>query len=194
MIPWTLIIAGVLFTLGGALVLLLLLFLPVYERFEVVFDKDKEVVQSRTDRDFMRVVQREKKRLTRDSISSVFAGILMFFAGLYLGFAAKGAGFWPYKMLFPDKAVTAQVWDKINADGQFVDTDGKAYTYYILVSGQEVSLSGEPCADLADLKQRLTEVKRENTVIIYDSFAVSSCYRGVVKILDELGMTYEETK
>jgi len=194
MIPWTLIIAGVLFTIGGALVLLMLLFLPIYERFEVVFDKDKEVVQSRTDVTFMKVVQREKKRLTRDSIICVFAGILMFFAGLYLGYAAKGAGFWPYKMLFPEKAVTAQVWDKINADGQFVDTDGTAYTYYILVSGDDVSLSGEPCTDLADLKKRLAEIKRENTVIIYDSFAISSSYRGVVKILDELGITYEETK
>ena len=117
----------------------------------------------------------------------------MFFAGFSLGYAAKGDGFWLYRKLFPDRIVV-HTWDEINENGQYVADDGRAFTYYVLVSGDKVSLSGEPCADLEDLEKRLTEIKRENTVIIIDSFAVSSTYRGVEKMLNEMGIDYEETR
>ena len=194
MIPWILIIAGVLCTLVGVLGLAALVLLPVAERFEIVFDKDKDIVQSRTDTKVGKLVWQEKRHLTRDFIICVFAGVMMFFAGMYLGYAAKGDSFWPYKKMFPNQVAAVPVWDEINADGQFVATDGRAYTYYILVSGDEVSLSGEACTDLNDLVKKLSDIRRENTVIIIDSFAVSSTYRGVEKILDEMGSEYEETK
>lgn len=117
----------------------------------------------------------------------------MFFAGFYLGYAAKGDGFWLYRKLFPNRIVV-HTWDEINENGQYVSEDGKAYTYYVLVSGDEISLSGEPCADLAELKNKLTEIKRENTVMIVDSFAVSATYHGVKKLLNEIGIDYEETR
>jgi len=194
MIPWTLIILGALCTLAGVLGLLALLLLPIADRFEIVFDKDKEVISARTDAEVGKIVWHEKKKLTRDFIICILIGIMMFFAGMYLGYAAKGDSFWPYRKMFPNRVAVVPVWDEINDAGQFVATDGKAYTYYILVSGNEVSLSGETCTDLNDLKKRLSEIKRENTVIIIDSFAVSSTYRGVENMLDELGIVYEETK
>ena len=194
MIPWTLIILGVLCAGIGVLGLLALLLLPIAERFEIVFDKDKEIISARTDSDVGKIVWHEKRNLTRDFIICILAGIMMFFAGMYLGYAAKGDSFWPYKKMFPNRVAAVPVWDEINDAGQFVATDGKAYTYYILVSGDEVSLSGEPCVDLTDLEKKLSEIKRENTVMIIDSFAISSTYRGVEKVLDELGIAYEETK
>ena len=194
MIPWTLIILGVLCAGIGVLGLLALLLLPIAERFEIVFDKDKEIISARTDSDVGKIVWHEKRNLTRDFIICILAGIMMFFAGMYLGYAAKGDSFWPYKKMFPNRVAAVPVWDEINDAGQFVATDGKAYTYYILVSGDEVSLSGEPCTDLNDLEKKLSEIKRENTVMIIDSFAISSTYRGVEKVLDELGIAYEETK
>lgn len=194
MIPWTLIILGVLCAGIGVLGLLALLLLPIAERFEIVFDKDKEIISARTDSDVGKIVWHEKRNLTRDFIICILAGIMMFFAGMYLGYAAKGDSFWPYKKMFPNRVAAVPVWDEINDAGQFVATDGKSYTYYILVSGDEVSLSGEPCTDLNDLEKKLSEIKRENTVMIIDSFAISSTYRGVEKVLDELGIAYEETK
>ena len=193
MIPWTLIIIGALLTVFGVLGWISLFVLPFFERFEVVYDKDKEIIQARTDPEFGKQVWYEKKHLKRDFTICIFAGILMFFAGFYLGYAAKGDGFWLYRKLFPDRVVV-HTWDEINENGQYVADDGRAFTYYVLVSGDKVSLSGEPCADLADLEKRLTEIKRENTVIIIDSFAVSSTYRGVEKMLNEMGIDYEETR
>ena len=193
MIPWTLIIIGALLTVFGVLGWISLFVLPFFERFEVVYDKDKEIIQARTDPEFGKQVWYEKKHLKRDFTICIFAGILMFFAGFYLGYAAKGDGFWLYRKLFPDRIVV-HTWDEINENGQYVADDGRAFTDYVLVSGDKVSLSGEPCADLEDLEKRLTEIKRENTVIIIDSFAVSSTYRGVEKMLNEMGIDYEETR
>ena len=193
MIPWILIIAGILLAVFGILGLISLLVLPIFERFEVVYEKEKEIIQSRTDSEFAKHVWYEKRHLTRDFTICIFAGVLMFFAGFYLGYAAKGDGFWLYRKLFPNRIVV-HTWDEINESGQYVSEDGRAYTYYVLVSGDKVSLSGEPCANLEELKIRLTEIKRENTVIIIDSFAVSSTYRGVKTILNEMGMDYEETR
>lgn len=193
MIPWILIIVGALCTVFGVLGLISLVLLPIFERFEIVYDKDKEIIQARMDKEYGRHVWYEKKHLTRDFTICIFAGILMFFAGLYLGYAAKGDGFWLYRKLFPDR-IAVHTWDEINESGQFVSEDGKAYTYYVLVSGDTVSLSGEPCADLEELKTKLAAIKRENTVMIIDSFAVSSTYRGVKTILSEMGIDYEETR
>ena len=193
MIPWTLIIVGALCTVFGVLGLISLLLLPIFERFEIVYDKDKEIIQARMDKEYGRHVWYEKKHLKRDFTICVFAGILMFFAGFYLGYAAKGDGFWLYKKLFPDK-IAVHTWDEINESGQYVSETGKAYTYYVLISGDEVSLSGELCADLTELKDKLSAIKRQNTVMIIDSFAVSSTYRGVEKVLNELGIDYEETR
>lgn len=197
MIPWILIIAGALCAIVGLLGLLAILLLPIADRFEIVFDKDKEVVQARLDAKVGRLVWEEQKRLTRDFAICVLVGVLMFFAGAYLGYAAKGEGFLLYRLFYAEELKAQeklQAWDKLNEDGQYVDEDGTSYTYYILVSGTEISLSGEPCADLADLQGKLSEIKRENTVILYDSFAVASTYRGVEAVLNELGIEYEETK
>ena len=193
MIPWTLIIIGVLLTVLGVLGWISLFVLPFFERFEVVYDKDKEIIQARTDPEFGKHVWYEKKHLKRDFTICIFAGILLFFAGFYLGYAAKGDGFWLYRKLFPDRIVV-HTWDEINEKGQYVSDDGRAFTYYVLIDGDKVSLSGEPCTDLEDLEKRLLQIKRENTVIIIDSFAVSSTYYGVEKMLNEMGIDYEETR
>ncbi len=194
MIPWTLIILGALCTILGVIGLLSLFLLPIFERFEIVYDKDKEIIQARMDPEFGKHVWYEKKNLTRDFMICILVGLLMFFSGFYLGYADRGEDFWLYKKLFPSKQTMAPVWDEINEAGQFVAADGRAYTYYILVSGEEISLSGTQCSGMGDLEKRLSEIKRENTVIIIDSFAVSSAYRSVEELLNRMGIDYEETR
>lgn len=193
MIPWTLIIVGALCTVLGVLGWISLFLLPLHDRFEVVYDKDKEVIQSRLDPEYGRQVWYEKRHLKRDYTILIFVGILLFSTGFYLGYAAKGDDFWLYQKLFPDR-ITTLVWDDINEDGQYVAENGKAYTYYIRVEKNEISLSDEKCADLTDLKNRLSNIRRENTVMIIDSFAVASTYHAIVEMLKEMGMDYEETR
>ena len=197
MIPWTLIIIGALCTIVGVLGIIALLLLPIADRFEIVFDKDKDIVQSRLDAKVGRIVREEQKRLTRDFVICIFAGVLMFFAGVYLGYAAKGEGFWPYRKLFANNIAEQEKWqvsDRFNEAGQYVAEDGKTYTYYVIIDGEKITFSGVKCAGLEELEVKLSEIRRENTIILYDRFAVSSIYHGVEDMLNKLGFDYEETQ
>lgn len=194
MIPWGLIIVGVIATLFGVIgILSLVIWLPIKATFKTVYDSDIEFIRARSDLKMHRIVEHNTRKLRNLYLICCIMGPSMFFAGIYLGYAAEGEGFWFYKKFYPE-AIEIQVWDDINEEGQFVSADGKEYTYYILVSGKDISLSGEKCVDVAELENRLSKIRRENTVILIDSFAVSSVYHSVEAVLNELGIEYEETK
>ncbi len=194
MIPWILMIIGVVAVLAGGFGLLsLYIYLPIKEKFEIVYDRDKEFIQARLDSETQSVVAYHKKQLQTLFLISFLLGWMMLLSGFYLGYAAQGEEFWLYQKLYP-QASANQVWDELNDEGQFVAESGKAYTYYIVISGKEISLCGEPCADYNDLKEKLAQIRKENTVMVIDSFAVSSTYHSVENILNELGLSYEETR
>lgn len=193
MIPRILVVVGALLVIGGVLGLISLLLLPIKERFEVVYDREYDYIRARLNKDIARYVRREARKLARDFILIVLTGVMMLFIGFYLGFTAEGDGFWFYERFYPQEA-SNQVWDQLNENGQFVATDGQVYTHYILVSGEEISLGGKKCTDLADLKDKLSAIRRENTVILIDSFAVASVYHAIEDICTELGIRYEETQ
>lgn len=194
MIPWILMIIGAVAVLvGGFGLLSLYIYLPLKEKLEIVYDRDKEFIKARLDSETQSVVTYHKKQLQTLFLISFLLGGMMFLSGFYLGYAAQGEGFWLYQKLYP-QASANQVWDELNDEGQFVSESGKTYTYYIVISGQEISLCGEPCADYNDLKEKLTQIRKENTVMVIDSFAVSSAYHSVENILNELGLSYEETR
>lgn len=195
MIPWTFIIVGAIATVVGVIGLLsLYIWLPIKEKFEIVYDRETEFIRARLDLEIQNFVEYHTRQLRNIFIISCFIGPVIFFAGIYLGYVAEGEEFWPYRKLFYSQTISNQVWDEINEQGQFVADDGKVYTYYILVSGKEISFCGEECEDISDLKEKLSQIKRENTVIIIDSFSVLSSYQAVKKILNELGIEYEETR
>jgi len=193
MIPTILIVLGALLVIAGILGLLSILFLPLKERLEIVYDREYDFIRSRMDAEIRRHVWHEKRYLTRDFGICCIIGLLLFGSGVYLGYTEKGEGFWFYKHFLAEEQ-TGSLWDAINEEGQYVAEDGRAYTYYILVSGQEISLSSEPCGDLSDLKSRLEDIRRESTVMLIDSFSVSSTYHDVKELLNDLGIEYEETR
>lgn len=194
MIPWILIVVGVLCIIIGILGLLsLFIYLPLKEKFEVVYDREYDFIRARLDSDIQKYVDHKKMELIHIFLISCIMGILMFLSGMYLGYLAQGEDFWLYKKFYAEKD-TSQVWDAINEDGQFVSENGKAYTYYILISGKEISLSGELCIDLQQLKSKLSVIKKQNTVMLIDSFAVASTYHSIELLLNELGIEYEETR
>ncbi len=194
MIPWIMMIAGTAMVLLGGLGLAsLYIYLPLKEKLEIVYDRDEEFIWARLDPRKRKIVRYKTKQLRMEFLVLCLIGSMLFGVGLYLGYAAEGEGFWFYQKFYP-QAANDQVWDDLNEEGQFVSESGKAYTYYIVVSGREISLCGEPCADGVDLKEKLSQIRRENTVMVIDSFAVASAYHSVEKVLNELGLSYEETQ
>lgn len=192
MIPRAFIVIGIFMMIIGVIGLLSLILLPIKERHEIVYDREYDYIRSRMDPIVGKFVWRAKKELIRDYFICLFMGVLLFFAGLYVGFAEEGEGFWFYKQFYPQDAAS-QIWDDIDEDGKYVAEDGRKYTYYILVSGKEVSISGEKCADLEEVENRLSAIKRENKVILIDSFAAAFTYHSIMDMLNELGIEYEES-
>lgn len=192
MIPRAFIVIGIFMMIIGVIGLLSLILLPIKERHEIVYDREYDYIRSRMDPIVGKFVWRAKKELIRDYFTCLFMGVLLFFAGLYVGFAEEGEGFWFYKQFYPQDAAS-QIWDDIDEDGKYVAEDGRKYTYYILVSGKEVSISGEKCADLEEVENRLSAIKRENKVILIDSFAAAFTYHSIMDMLNELGIEYEES-
>lgn len=192
MIPRAFIVIGIFMMIIGVIGLLSLILLPIKERHEIVYDREYDYIRSRMDPIVGKFVWRAKKELIRDYFICLFMGVLLFFAGLYVGFAEEGEGFWFYNQFYPQDAAS-QIWDDIDEDGKYVAEDGRKYTYYILVSGKEVSISGEKCADLEEVENRLSAIKRENKVILIDSFAAAFTYHSIMDMLNELGIEYEES-
>ena len=56
MIPWILIIAGALCTVVGVLGLFMILVLPLKDRLETVFEKEKDVIQARLNTEIRKYV------------------------------------------------------------------------------------------------------------------------------------------
>lgn len=189
MIPYILICIGIILMLVAIIGFIRLLLLP--------FNRMREVVYKRED-DFLKYESREGKKYLKQSLNqltwlyviTLFAGIVCFFLGVYLGYAAKGDSFWFYKQIFGEDSKT-EYWDKISEEGKFIADDGTEYTYYILVSGDEYIFSGVECLDFDELKKNIEEIRRENTVILIDSYAVASKYHAAEKLLKELGIKYE---
>ena len=198
MIPWILMIIGAAAVLFGVYGLFIwYIWSPLKERLPDS-KSEKTLIHALLIHENQRLGLQYDDKITRKQSGTVFLiifllGLLSAFSGFYLGYAAQGEGFWLYQKLYP-QASANQVWDELNDEGQFVAESGKAYTYYIVISGKEISLCGEPCADYNDLKEKLAQIRKENTVMVIDSFAVSSTYHSVENILNELGLTYEETR
>ena len=115
-----------------SILLSLYIYLPLKEKFEIVYDRDKEFIKARVDSETQYTVSYYRKQLQTLFLISFSIGWMMLLSGFYLGYAAQGEGFWLYQKLYP-QASTNQVWDELNEEGQFVSESGKVYTYYIVI-------------------------------------------------------------
>ena len=134
--------------------------------------------------------QADRKFLFSLGIGCVLLGALLILAGWAWGFNRQGDGFWLNRYLSGEQGISDK-WDRISESGSFIAEDGTEYPYYLLIQGNTYEFSGEVCADIEDVQEQLTKMKRENTVMLIDSFAVSSKIKEAEKMLKEMGIKYE---
>ena len=187
MIPYILIIAGVIAVIYGLIGLIKMAFLPLVRAHQVVFKRKDDYLFYENARG-QRVLKSQKKFLLNIYITLVIVGTLLVVTGFYAGFTDHGTDFWLYKTLF--HAGETQRNDRITEDGQYVASDGKTYNYYILVKGSEIYFKDELCDN--DLEDKIKGFDRTNTIVIYDDFAVSSKFHYVIDLLDKSGIRYIE--
>lgn len=189
MIPYILIIIGIPLAIFGLLGLISLAVLPYRRLKKAVYEFEDDILKfsSETGR---RQYNQWLKQIVWIYILSLFLGVSFFFLGIYLGYAAKGSSFWFYEQIFGEE-IHDDYWDCITEDNKFVSNSGNTYTYYILITEDKYNFCGEECKDLNDLREKLSKIRRENTVILLDSFAFSASYHNAENILKELGIKYE---
>lgn len=189
MIPILCIIAGILLGISGIIGLLSLLFLPFKRMTRIVYDKEDDFLKYESNSG-KRVFKRNLKQLTWVYVGMIFFGVILFCGGIYLGYAAKGDSFWFYRQIFGED-VKEDYLEQITEEGKFAANNGKEYTYYILVEGEEYIFSGEKCADFDELKEKVKDIRIGNPVILIDNYAVSSKYHAAENLLKESGLKYE---
>ena len=135
---------------------------------------------------------RKRDRAFLGSWDGFFAiiGIVLFFFGWSLGYNQKGEGF-IFNRFISGESIKTEKWDRLTENGSFISDSGNEYPYYLLVSGNTYEFCGEVCENTEDVKTKLSKIKRENTVIIIDSYAVSSKIKEAESILTEMGIKYE---
>ncbi len=189
MVPYILIIAGFIIGIYGIIGLIRIALLPLVRAHQVVFKRKDDYLFYENETG-QRVLKSQMKFLLNIYITSIFVGFLLTITGYYLGFTDHGPDFWLYKTFFSSEE--AQKSDRINAEGQYISSDGKEYNYYILIRGSDIFFKDELCVDSAALEEKIKGFDRTNTIVIHDDFAVSSAYRLVTGLLDSSGIHYIE--
>ncbi len=189
MIPVIMIILGLLMTLTGIVFIILIRFSPNVVKIRSIFgflelEEDKRITPLR---------QKHRRELTSYSIVLSLIGIVVAVIGWCWGFAEKGENFWFYRK-YKEHIISEETpgeWDKISEDGKYTDNNGNKYTYYIVIKGKDIKFCKDDCSSAAGLREKLSSVPRENTIIIADSYAVASEVESVKALLTEMGFKYE---
>ena len=189
MIPYILIIVGIITAICGLIGLIKLILLPLVRAHKVVFERKDDYLFYENELG-QRVLKSQIRFLCNIYISLLLTGALLIFSGFYLGFTEHGTDFWFYKILYSNNEEYSH--DRITKDGQYIALDGKKYNYYILIRGADIYFKEDKCKDNSALEEHIKGFDRTNTIVIYDDFAVSSEYHFVLDLLKKSGIHYIE--
>lgn len=190
MIPYLLIILGIISTLWGLIGAFRIAILPIVRAKEIVFKSKDDYIFYETSKG-KRLLKSKTKFLLNIYITLIIVGILAVLFGFYVGFSEHGEDFWLYKRFF-DVSNSEQKSDRISDEGKYIAKDGNEYNYYILIRENNIFFKDEACPDITDLKEKIENFDRTNTIVIFDDFAVSSTYHSVVDLLHKSGIEYIE--
>ena len=186
MIPTILIVAGTLIILISSIWLVRILLSPLVVKWRSIRGEVELIDTGAVKK------KRKQDRLFLGSLATVFIliGVFLTLSGWAWGYNIRGDGFWLNQYLSGDNGISEK-WDRISDDGDFVSQDGTEYPYYLLVRGDKYEFCGEPCESIVELREKLSKIKPENTVMIIDSFAVSSKIKEAKVLLNEMRISYE---
>lgn len=189
MIAYILIGVGILLSLFAIIGFIRILLLPLRKMHQVVFHWEDDVLKYRDGAGRLEY-QSRLRELIVVYICCLLVGISSFFLGIYLGYAEKGDSFWFYEKVFGPEEKENQ-WEQITEDNKFKAKDGNTYSFYLIVEGDSFIFCGEKCSDADSLRERLDSIRRENTVILIDSYAVAGFFNDAEKLLKQMGIKYE---
>lgn len=194
MIPILLMIIGGLMIVISLVGVFAFIFQPFYENYQVVIKREDDYAHYVTPSG--QAYLRTRTRSYFRWIAILFAvGCIMFFTGLYMGYGSRG-----FNMLFSLQkkeesaeynAIESELAEGFYLHGNYVADDGRIYTHYLVVKGNDVYYKDVLIGDTEALRAYIPNFNIENSFYIVDGYAASSTYKEVMNILSESGFEYE---
>ena len=195
MIPIIMMIAGGILILLSLIGLLQFLFEPFRRTYRIVIKRVDDYAHYTSPRNFA-MLQKARRTYLMGILVMFVVGFILSYAGAYLQFGERGFGF-----LFStnalegsdkeDAAVTGELEDRIDENGNYIDGAGKPYSNYIVVKGNVVVFKDHEFKDMNEFKSFIQDISDMGTVYVVDDYAASSTYNEVVDMLDECGFDHE---
>ena len=194
MIPTILIIIGGILTGIGLFGFGALLFEPFFRAINIVFKRKDDYVFYET-KPGKNLLQKEYKALRGGFGFMLAVGIVLLALGLFLKHSNTGNDFLlsenvPGITKGDDSSQYNELLDPSGTD-KFRDENGNEYSYYIVVTKNEIKVNGMLIPDKDVLKELLLQMDRTNTVFLIDDFAASKTFNDVMELLDECGMKFK---
>lgn len=188
---YLLILFGMIVFLFGVIGLIRVWLLPLSEDYQIVIKRKDDYVFYET-KQGKALFYQHKRDLVTELWVCVLIGVVAMAAGMYLGCADAGARnkFLPYRLLFGNY-IQEEVDDNLVKEGnntKYVDSDGKEYSYYIYIIGDEVSVSG---VEYESPEAAVNAIRLDNTAILIDNYAEATTRYTVEKLLMEKGINFE---
>lgn len=181
---------------GGAMVLcsvigfLKFLFQPLVETYQVVIKREDDYAHYTSPTGIAYLNEHKKKYLILLAVLFV-AGSAIFSAGLYMRFGSRG-----FEMLLSPEAAFSQKYDAVDSelaegfdeDGNYIAENGKIYSYYVKVKGNEVYYGDKLIGNADDFREYVTGIDKNTRLYLIDAYASSATYHEVMSLLEENGI------
>jgi len=193
---------GTLLMIVGALIgipsffgLMMVMFEPIHSTFQIVFKRVDDYVFYETPHG-KKLLQRSKQHLTKSFVFFFVVGVVCFGAGWFLKYGPHGND-----SLFSQQVESGtyvgddsiqNIQENANkAKGTYVDANGKEYSYFIIISGQNISYNNQRIGGIEEFATFVKTLDRTKSIYIVDDFAVAATYHKVLELLTESGLNYE---
>ena len=194
MIPVIMMIIGGILILISVFGFLAFLFEPLIKNYRIVIKREDDYTHYTSPRNFA-MLQTARKEYCAGLAVMFAVGCVLFFSGAYLLFGERGFGFLfstqEERVSDVDIAVSDEISDSIDKDGNYVDESGTAYSNYIIVKGIEILFNGETIGGTEDFRSFILGCADLGKIYVADGYAASSTYHEVIDILKENGFDYE---
>ncbi|MBR4174255.1 MAG: hypothetical protein IKR56_02840 [Lachnospiraceae bacterium] len=173
MLPYILMIIGVICITISVIGALLYILEPLYRSFQIVIKRKDDYSHFNTPAG-LEMLQRERRRYWAYMLVFFAVGMILFYSG--------------YRLAFGDRGLNT-------APGEYVsEATGEKYDILFVVHGKDVHYKGQALNLPEDVDEILEKEMSSGKIIkvyIQDDFAVSSIYHELIKLVNDKGCTFE---
>ncbi len=189
-------IGYLLMAVGAAMVIMSIIgilkyfFQPLIETYQVVIKREDDYAHYTSPRGIAYLNEHKKKYLTMLAVLFI-AGAGLFSLGLYMNFGPRG-----FEMLLSPNAQQGKVYDAVDtelaegfdANGNYVAPNGKIYSRYVLIKGNEIYYGQDLVGDIDAFRDFAPAIDRNSRLYLIDGYASAAAFREAVSILDSNGI------